>query len=221
DNRHSADLDSSCPPASDSDCDPDQRNVYYRSKNDSEKLAWELADKYGLDMVSVLPGTMIGSECHRLSMSYEVFKTILDKKLFADTQFFFHWVDVKDVAMGCWQAMNQGRSGQRYILANEHPTGLQEIVQAAQEMYPELGLKTPPRMPRFALYTSAFFYELMAQITQKEPLMMRNHVQMYFQMRHHLDMSNSITDLGYAPKSAQKAIRDALAYLMAHRSRFW
>lgn len=37
-------------------------NAYFVSKKESEKKAWDLVIKYDFDMVSVLPGAMIGGE---------------------------------------------------------------------------------------------------------------------------------------------------------------
>ena len=36
----------------------DISNIYFRSKNDAEQLAWQLANRYGLEMVSVLPAAI-------------------------------------------------------------------------------------------------------------------------------------------------------------------
>ena len=46
-------------------------------------------------------------------------QTILDVKLAADPGFWFNFVDVGDVAEGCWQAAQRGRAGERYLLTNE------------------------------------------------------------------------------------------------------
>lgn len=41
---------------------PDRRDMYYNSKNDGEKLAFELAKKHDIELVAVLPSGMIGGE---------------------------------------------------------------------------------------------------------------------------------------------------------------
>nr|WP_233174416.1 NAD-dependent epimerase/dehydratase family protein [Elizabethkingia sp. ASV34] len=41
---------------------PDRRDMYYNSKNDGEKLAFKMAKELGIELVSVMPGAMIGSE---------------------------------------------------------------------------------------------------------------------------------------------------------------
>lgn len=41
---------------------PDRRDMYYNSKNDGEKLAFKMAKELGIELVSVMPAAMIGSE---------------------------------------------------------------------------------------------------------------------------------------------------------------
>lgn len=41
---------------------PDRRDVYFNSKNDGEKLAFELARKHNIELVAVLPSAMISSK---------------------------------------------------------------------------------------------------------------------------------------------------------------
>lgn len=56
---------------------PDRRNWYYNSKNDSDKLAVELGEKYGIRTVVVLPSAMISRETFRLSYSNKLVYQIL------------------------------------------------------------------------------------------------------------------------------------------------
>ncbi len=66
---------------------PDRRDMYYNSKNDGEKLAFELAAKLGVELVSVMPAAMIGSEAFLpLNVSYGVLKLILNRQIPVDTK---------------------------------------------------------------------------------------------------------------------------------------
>jgi len=46
-------------------------NPYVQSKTESEQLAWQLAEDLGLDMVSVLPGAIIGPHCFRFTVTMD------------------------------------------------------------------------------------------------------------------------------------------------------
>lgn len=59
----------------------DRRNWYYNSKNDSDKLALELGEKYGIRTVLVLPSAMIGSEAHKLSYSNNLVYQIINGEI--------------------------------------------------------------------------------------------------------------------------------------------
>ena len=103
----------------------DRRNWYYNSKNDSDKLALQLGEKYGIRTVLILPSAMIGSEAHKLSYSNNLVHQALNGEIPVDTNMTLNWVDVKDVAFGAYQAMQKGRNGERYILSNEQHTTIQ------------------------------------------------------------------------------------------------
>jgi dihydroflavonol-4-reductase len=129
----------------------DRRNWYYNSKNDSDKLALELGEKYGIRTVLVLPSAMIGSKAYKLSYSNNLVLQVLNGEIPVDTNVTLNWVDVKDVASGTYNAMTKGRDSERYILSNEKHTTLQETVKIASDLYPELKLKMPKKVPKCLL----------------------------------------------------------------------
>lgn len=60
---------------------PDRRDMYYNSKNDGEKLAFELARQHNIELVTVLPSAMIGSTAFApLNVSYNIISLILKKR---------------------------------------------------------------------------------------------------------------------------------------------
>jgi dihydroflavonol-4-reductase len=75
----------------------DRRDMYYNSKNDGEQLAFELAKKYDIDLVAVLPSAMIGGEAFApLNVSYNIIDLILKKQIPVETNITLNWIDVKD-----------------------------------------------------------------------------------------------------------------------------
>ncbi|PTB91832.1 dihydrokaempferol 4-reductase, partial [Marivirga lumbricoides] len=65
---------------------PDRRDMYYNSKNDGEKLAFELAKKHNIELVAVLPSAMIGSEAFApLNVSYNIINLVLKKEIPVET----------------------------------------------------------------------------------------------------------------------------------------
>ena len=191
----------------------DRRNWYYNSKNDSDILALELGEKYNIRTVLVLPSAMIGSKAYKLSYSNNLVLQVLNGEIPVDTNVTLNWVDVKDVASGLCNAMQKGRNGERYILSNEQHTTLQETVKIASELYPELKLKTPKKVPKCLLYSVAGLMELSSKLTGKEPLLQRHYLDMFYRLKQDYDINKSRKELGYNPKPSKKALEDALAYL--------
>lgn len=194
---------------------PDRRDMYYNSKNDGEQLAFKCAKELGLELVSVLPGAMIGSEAFLpLNVSYGVLKLILNKQIPIDTKITLNWVDVKDVAEGCYLAAQKGRAGERYILANEKCMTITETTKLAQKRYPELKLKVPGRVPKFVLYAIAGLMEFSAQLNGKPPVLTRKDIAMFSGLQQDFDISKSRNELGFNPKEGKQAVEEAMDYLV-------
>ncbi|HTF82719.1 MAG TPA: NAD-dependent epimerase/dehydratase family protein [Cytophagales bacterium] len=192
---------------------PVRKNWYYSSKNDSEILALSLAKKYNIRTVAVLPSAMIGSESFQMSTSQGILRDVLKGELFVETHFTLNWVDVKDVALGCYFAMQKGRDGERYILANQNHTSITDTVNVAARLYPELKLKKPIEVPKFLLYTVAGLMELVSRVTGKEPLLQRHYVDMFYKVKQDFDISKSVLELGFNPKSPIQTLEEALKYM--------
>ncbi len=191
----------------------DRRNWYYNSKNDSDKLALSLSKKYNIRTVLVLPAAMIGSEAHKLSYSNDLVNKVIKGEIPVDTNVTLNWIDVKDVAQGTYNAMLKGKNQERYILANEKHTTVQESVQIAANAFPELKLKIPKKAPKFLLYLTAGFMEFSSKITGKEPLLQRHYIDMFYGLKQDYDISKSKRDLNFNPKSSKEALIEAMTYL--------
>lgn len=191
----------------------DRRNIYYNSKNDSDKLALALGKKHNIRTVLILPSAMIGRDAHRLSYSNKLVYQILNGEMVADTSITLNWIDVKDVAMGAYQAMTLGRDGERYILANETHTSIQESVEIAADLFPELKLNIPPKVPKPLLYLIAICMELYSKLFAKEPLLQRQYLDMFHGLKQDYDVSKAQQELMFDPKPSKVALQEALMYL--------
>ena len=200
---------------------PDRRNWYYNSKNDGEKLAFELSAKHGIELVSVMPSAMIGQTAFPpLSVSYGILKLVLNKEIPVDTKITLNWVDVKDVAEGLCQAAQKGRNGERYILANEQCMGIQEVTAIAKELYPELKIKMPASVPKGLLYLIAWLMEINGKIKGQAPLLSVTDLSMFSGLQQNFDISKARTELGFNPKPPRQIVVESLQYLMDNKTLF-
>lgn len=197
---------------------PDRRDMYYNSKNDGEKLAFELAKKHNIELVAVLPSAMIGSEAFaHLNVSYNIIKLILQKEIPVETKIALNWVDVKDVAEGCYLAATKGINGERYILANEKCTTIQDTTKIAQQLFPGLKIKLPVAVPKAILYIVAWFMELGGKISGKAPLLSVKDIAMFSGLKQDFDITKARTELGFDPKNPGQALKEAMHYLVDHK----
>lgn len=201
---------------------PIRRDWYYNSKNDGEQLAFQLAKDAAIELVSVMPGAMIGGEAFApLNVSYNILNLILTKQIPVDTGITLNWVDVKDVAEGCYLASLKGRNGERYILANEQCMTITDTTKLAQKLYPELKLKVPGSVPKFALYTIAGIMELSAKISGNAPLLTRKDISMFSGLQQNFDISKARNELGFNPKPSKTIVEEALRYLVDRNLLRW
>ncbi|MCA9922540.1 MAG: NAD-dependent epimerase/dehydratase family protein [Anaerolineales bacterium] len=187
-------------------------NPYVQSKTESEQLAWRLADELGLDMVSVLPGAIIGPHCYRLTPTMSYLQRVLKGEVFVDVNFYFNMVDARDVASGMIAAAENGRSGERYLMNTENPVGTRRLIEISRAFNSDL--RTPPRAPKFLLQVMSSAMELGGKITGSEPMLLRSQVDMYYGEALQMNISKARTELGYAPRDEETAVREALAYLI-------
>ncbi|WP_256040648.1 NAD-dependent epimerase/dehydratase family protein [Chryseobacterium sp. EO14] len=200
---------------------PDRRDMYYNSKNDGEKLAFELAKKYQIELVAVLPSAMIGSEAFApLNVSYNIINLILKKQIPVETNITLNWIDVKDVAEGCYLAATRGRNGERYILANEKCMSIKETTKIAQQLFPELNIKLPVTVPKPILFMVAWLMETGSKITRKEPLLTTKDIAMFSGLQQDFDISKARTELGFTPRMPLQALTEAMMYLRENGKRF-
>ncbi|MES2064231.1 MAG: NAD-dependent epimerase/dehydratase family protein [Bacteroidota bacterium] len=200
---------------------PDRRDMYYNSKNDGEKLAFELARKHNIELVAVLPSAMIGGTAFApLSVSYNIINLILKKEIPVETNITLNWVDVKDVAEGCYLAATKGKNGERYILANEKCTSIKATTQIAQALFPELKIKLPVAVPKPILFAIAWLMETGSKINGKAPLLSTKDISMFSGLQQNFDITKAKTELGFDPKPPTQAVKDAMTYLKENKNRF-
>lgn len=196
----------------------DRRDTYYNSKNDGEKLAFELAEKHNIELVAVLPSAMIGGVAFApLNVSYNIIRLILKKEIPVETNIALNWIDVMDVAEGCYLAATKGKNRERYILAHEKDTSIKETTKIAQELFPELKLKLPKAIPKSLLYAVAWCMEIGSKISGKAPLLTTKDIAMFSGLKQDFDISKAKTELGFNPKSSADTIRGAMHYLYENK----
>ena len=185
--------------------------MYFKSKNDSEKLAWQLADKLSLNMITVLPSGMIGPEIFgHFTPSMDLLYNIIHNRLPFDPQYEINYVHVQDVAAGMILAEQNGKPGERYILGNEYSMSTSDVIRIAKSLYPSV------RIPRKANKEfQLFLAEIMgltSKLTGRPPLLMKGNINHYYKKKENLNITKAQAELGYKPRKPEVAIRETLEY---------
>ncbi|WP_095131766.1 NAD-dependent epimerase/dehydratase family protein [Pseudomonas sp. Irchel s3h14] len=196
----------------------EEENAYYASKILSEQMAWRTAQALNLWMVSVLPSAMIGPNAAKLTDTMRFVDSVRRRQMPLDPGFHFNFVDVRDVALGMILAVEKGRSGQRYILANERSSSLAEIIDAANVVSP--GYRPPPPTPKWLLVAVAWVQERWAGLTGRPAQLLLSQVRMFHGVKQEYAITKARTELGFCPRAPQVALQSAFIYLgqrLTHR----
>ncbi|PSS24444.1 Cinnamoyl-CoA reductase [Actinidia chinensis var. chinensis] len=112
---------------------------YPLSKTLAEDSAWKFAREYGIDMITMNPGWVIGPLLQRtLNLTVEVvFKLINGAKSYPNA--FYRWVDVRDVAHAHIQALEISSASGRYCVVHK-AAHFSEVVKILHQLYPALDL---------------------------------------------------------------------------------
>ena len=144
----------------------DMIGPYKRSKFMAEQVAVEAA-KSGVDVVIVNPTTPIGERDIKPTPTGRIVLDFLKRKFPAYVETGLNLVDATECARGHIQALEKGRSGERYILGGENLT----LKQILDRLAAITGLKSPTvKLPYFfALATGVVDEMVTGRLLGREP----------------------------------------------------
>lgn len=116
------------------------QNWYSLAKTEAEEIAFEHAKSTGLDVVTILPGLVIGPLLHNVALntSSQVLRYIIKGGPDTISNKFWPLVDVRDVADAMLLAYEKGESSARYICALDQ-MDMKDLVALMKSMYPNYG----------------------------------------------------------------------------------
>lgn len=111
------------PPATEADWQTDFSVPYFRAKTLAERRAWELADKYAVNLVTLLPGAVCGPGFTRGTPSTDMVEAIMLGALrFGAPRMNSSIVDVRDVVRGHVLAAEKDVGGRFLLCGSNFPT---------------------------------------------------------------------------------------------------
>jgi len=126
------------PPATEADWQADFSVSYFRARTLAERRAWELAEKYSVNLVTVLPGAVCGPGFTHATPSTDLIDGIMRGMLrFGAPRMNVPIVDVRDVVRGHILAAEKAVSGRFLLCGDSFPT-LRELTRLMHAIDPKV-----------------------------------------------------------------------------------
>jgi dihydroflavonol-4-reductase len=190
----------------------DMIGPYKRSKFMAEQVAVEAAGS-GVDVVIVNPTTPIGERDIKPTPSGRILVDFLKRKFPAYVETGLNLVDATECARGHIQALEKGRSGERYILGGENLT----LKQILDRLAAITGLKSPTvRLPYvFALATGVVDEMVTGRLLGREPRATIDAVRMGRKMMF-VSSAKAERELGWRTVPVDGALRRSADWFRGH-----
>ena len=185
---------------------------YKRSKFIAEEIAIEAA-KSGGDVVIVNPTTPIGERDIKPTPTGRIVVDFLKRKFPAYVETGLNLVDATECARGHVQALEKGRSGERYILGGENLT----LKQILDRLAAITGLKSPTvKLPYlFALATGVVDEMVIGRLLGREPRATIDAVRMGRKMMF-VSSAKAERELGWRMVPVDGALRRSVEWFRDH-----
>ncbi len=185
---------------------------YKKSKWRADVLARKLAKDEGLPVVTVNPAAPIGPYDIKPTPTGKMVVDFLNGKIPSYIDTGLNIVHVEDVAMGHLLAAQKGRVGERYILGGENLT-LKQVLDLLSDV---TGLPGPKFKTPYAIaYAFATVDTAIATMRGTVPLAPLDAVKM---AKHYMwfKSDKAKKDLGFSPRPAKAALKDAADWYKAN-----
>ena len=181
--------------------------AYAATKAEATQAVMEAAKK-GLDAVIVHPSGIIGPYDSGNNHIVQLIEMYMSDRLPAGVIGGYDFVDVRDVAKGCLQAVKNGKPGSCYILSNRYFT-VKELLEYVRRI---IGGRKKVCLPIGLARIFIPFFEWIAKISRTRPLYTK-YALYTISSNGHFSHDKATFELGYHPRDMQITIRDTVCWL--------
>ena len=180
--------------------------------NQSKALAEELvlyAVESGLDAVIINPTSVMGPNDFKPSLIGQAIIQLYKGKIPALIPGGYDWVDVRDVVAGTISAMENGRTGQSYLLSGHFQT--------LKELYEQIILhqgkdKKLPVIPFWLAEVGVPFLKAWARVSGNKPLYTKESVEILKTAHTDISCKKARNELGYESRPFKDTLRDTIEW---------
>lgn len=185
------------------------RGCYSQSKALATQLVLDAVRNRGLNACVVHPSGIMGPEDYAVGETTSTMIKIINGEMPMGIDGTFNLCDVRDLAAGCIAAMERGRSGECYILANRE-VRFKDFAKLVAE---EAGCKAPDVfLPCGVANFIAGIVEKNAKKQGKKPLLTTFSVY-NLARNNNFDSCKAERELGYHTRSYRETMHDEIAWL--------
>lgn len=166
------------------------------------------AAKSGLDAVVVNPSGIIGPYGTTNNHLLQMINDYISGKLPAGVNGGYDFVDVRDVAYGCIQAVYYGKKGESYILSNRHYS-INELLKIVKNI---TGGKRLPMLPIWMAKAAAPVFEWYSSIKNKRPLYTRYSLNV-LKSDDKFSHDKATRELSYYPRDLSLTLKDTIKWM--------
>jgi dihydroflavonol-4-reductase len=187
-------------------------NLYFRSKLEAEKEIDAFLKSHSLPVVLILPGVIVGPRDAGPTPSGQFLLDYMHRRIPAVIKGGMCIVDVRDVASAMVEAVDKGRSGERYIIGG-HFMMMEELLRILEEV---TGIPGPKwKAPNFLAGVAGHLAVLQSRMSGKPPTITPDTVRM-IQGKKRLDSTKAIRELGVQFRAPRDTAVDTVAWFKEH-----
>lgn len=188
------------------------QNLYFRSKLEAEKEIDAFLQNHTLPVVLILPAVMVGPRDAAPTPLGQFLLDYMHRRVPAAIKGGMSIVDVRDVALAMVEAVDKGRSGERYIIGG-HFIGMEEFLSMMEEI---TGIPGPKwKVPNFLARVAGHLAVLQSRMSGKPPAITPETVKLILE-RMRLDSTKAIRELGVAFRAPRDTMVDAVNWFKEH-----
>ena len=187
------------PPATEADWQTDFSVPYFRAKTVAEQRAWELAEKYDVKLVTVLPGAVCGPGFTRGTPSTDLIEAIMLGALrFGAPRMNSPVIDVRDVVRGHILAAEKDVSG-RFLLCGDSFPMMKELTRLMHAVDARVPIARMT-MPDFMGTLLPYIDWMNSKIYDSPPMLTSELVEAMLGRRFNASNARARAELGWAPE---------------------
>lgn len=183
-----------------------KNNLYFKSKVLADAAVADFVRQHRLEVVSILPGWMIGPGDGAPTASGRLLLDFVKGKLPGYFNAGTSTVDARDVALACITAAERGQAGERYIIGGRF-VSMQTLTETLARVSGLPALRR--KLPNAAVLTVAWFAQNWGRLTGQPALMTTVGVGTLMQ-QHRVHSDKAIRELGVSFRPLDETLADAL-----------